>query len=189
MEKLKTLQHRRIMRMCSSSYMKVTYQRRSDMNWSRSSDGSFWSFEGEDEKHGWGEHSRREGSADKLVSLAVSSPACLAQSDTHFLWWSAGAYRIVDMVMRSAESRECSHECALNAANLALVSGRHLRQPVSRNCGRTPDLCEFLCHHSKTQHHSEIDCFLNARNLSQKTSLKLTATFKRLVLKLVITLL
>ena len=41
-------------------------------------DGTFLSFEGEHGKHGWGEYSRREGSADKrwgaLISLAVSSP-------------------------------------------------------------------------------------------------------------------
>ena len=67
----------------------------------------------------------------------------------------------------------------------ALVSARHLRQPAPRNCGRSLDLCESL-HHSKNA-----ASFLNAGNsecsdLSQRTSLKLTATFKRLVLVLVI---
>ena len=53
-----------------------------------------WSLEDEvgDCEGGW--HSRREGSADKrwgaLISFALSSPACPAQSDTHVWWWSAG---------------------------------------------------------------------------------------------------
>ena len=132
-------------------------------------------------------HDKRWGA---LISFALSSPACPAQSDTHVWWWLAGAYRIMDIDRAAVETQcafgqKCSQQCALNGANLALVSARHLRQPAPRNCGRSLDLCESL-HHSKNA-----ASFLNAGNsecsdLSQRTSLKLTATFKRLVLVLVI---
>ena len=76
--------------------------------WSRSSDGPFWSFEGEHQKRRGREHSRRGIGIDKrhaaLVSLAVPSPTCPAQSDTHVWCWSAGAYPIMDVDRGSAES-------------------------------------------------------------------------------------
>ena len=79
--------------------------------WSRSSDGPFWNFEGEHQKRRGREHSRQGIGIDKchaaLISLSVSSPACPAQSDTHVWCWSAGAYPIMDVDMRSAESYRC----------------------------------------------------------------------------------
>ena len=106
-----SLQHHRTIRMCSSTHMQPSLLTNGGAIWSRSSDGPFWSFEGEHEKHGWGEDSRREVSFDKrwgaLMSLAVPSPASPAQSDTHVWCWSAGAYPIMDVDMRSAESYRC----------------------------------------------------------------------------------
>ena len=68
--------------------------------WSRSSDGPFWSFEGEHENYGWGEYSQRGTGIDKchvaLISWTAPPPACPPQSGTHVWCWSAGAYPIMD---------------------------------------------------------------------------------------------
>ena len=88
--------------------MQPTYQVSGGAIWSRSIDGPFWSFEGEHQKRRGREHSGRGIGIDKrhaaLISLAVPSPACPAQSDTHVFgagrqvftrsWTSTrGAYR------------------------------------------------------------------------------------------------
>ena len=121
-----SLQHRQTIRMWSSIYMERTYQRRSDM------EPIEFSAEGQHEKHGWGEHSRREVSVDKrwraLISLTVPSPACPAQSDTHGWCWSAGAYPIMDVDTRSVEmyrafDQERSWERALNGSWTQIFDG------------------------------------------------------------------
>ena len=89
-------------RMCSSTHMQPTYQRGSDGPiWGRSSDGPFWRVVWRHEKRGGREHPWRGRGIDKchaaLISSALSTPACPAQSDTHVWCWSAGAYPIVDI--------------------------------------------------------------------------------------------